>query len=76
MPTSLVDVLDSAVKIGLGALISGIATYSVTRLRYRQEARQSIDKRRHELIEKAAADLEEFNEFSTVNASAAHHCVM
>ena len=64
MPTSIIDVLDSAVKIGIGALISGIATYSVTRLRYRQDAQQNINTRRREIIEKAAENLETFNEFS------------
>jgi len=64
MTASLIDVLDSAVKIGIGALISGIATYSVTRLKYREEARQHIDTRKREIMEKAAENLETFNEFS------------
>lgn len=64
MPTSLIDVLDSAVKIGIGALISGFATYSVTKLKYRQEVRKNIDTRRHEILEKAAENLETFNESS------------
>jgi len=64
MPTTSLDVLDSAVKIGLGALISGIATYSVTKLQYRQGAQQNITTRKREIIEEAAENLERFNEFS------------
>ena len=64
MPTSILDILDSAVKIGLGALISGVATYSVTRLRYSQEAKQKISTRKREIIEDAAEAIEKFNEFS------------
>jgi len=64
VPTSLIDVLDSAVKIGLGALISGFATYSVTRLKYRQEVQQNIRTRRREIIEEASEHMEKFNEYS------------
>jgi hypothetical protein len=39
--TSLVDVLDSAVKIGLGAVISGVATYIMARVGARHELAKS-----------------------------------
>ncbi|MCW8891513.1 MAG: hypothetical protein OQL20_12710 [Sedimenticola sp.] len=37
MPTEWVDIVDTAVKIGLGGLVSGIATYHVTKLKNRSD---------------------------------------
>lgn len=58
MATELLDIVDTAVKIGLGALISGVATYSVTNLKHKAEAAQESTKRRRELLVSAldAAD--------------------
>lgn len=44
MPTQILDIVDTAVKIGLGALISGIATYHVTKLSQKSAAQKEREK--------------------------------
>jgi hypothetical protein len=61
MPTEILDIVDTAVKIGLGALISGIATYGVTKLNHDKEIVKSKLKRQRELLEEIAAQTEEFS---------------
>jgi hypothetical protein len=56
-----IDVLDTAVKIGLGALISGAASYWQANLKDKSERKNKFDNRRHELLEKIASQVEEFN---------------
>lgn len=50
MPLELLDVIDTAVKVGLGAAISGIATYQVTRLNHKSDKNKELAKRRVELL--------------------------
>jgi len=40
MPQSLIDVLDTALKIGLGATIAGLITYRITKLNLAGELRR------------------------------------
>ena len=54
------QILDTAVKIGLGALISGIATYFLTRSAHREEARSERRKRRYDAVERVADLVEDF----------------
>ena len=50
--TTLIDVLDTSVKIGLGALISGLATYWVTRSKNKHELKIiHLEDKRHLLRE-------------------------
>jgi hypothetical protein len=51
MPVDVLTIVDSAVKIGLGALISGVATYYVTRLKDTAESTREYSRRKWELIE-------------------------
>ena len=37
MEMSYLEILDTAIKIGLGALISGVTTWKVTRLQHKNE---------------------------------------
>jgi hypothetical protein len=58
------EVVDTAVKIGLGALISGLATYWVTKLNHDKELEKQTIRRRRELLEQIAAGVEQFwNEY-------------
>ena len=54
------QVVDSAVKIGLGALISGIATYWVTKLNHSKEIEKQAILRKKDLIEKISQEFEYF----------------
>lgn len=50
MPTEL-EILDSAIKIGLGALIGGITTYWTTKLNHTRELDKTRIVRRREIFE-------------------------
>ena len=65
MPASWLDIADTAIKIGLGALISGIATYSVTRLNHAHEVSKDYRAQARQLLEQVATQAEE-----------ASHCAM
>lgn len=55
------EVVDSAVKIGLGAFITAVATIAVTLLHGRHERKTEIRKRRFDLIERLAGDFEQIH---------------
>jgi hypothetical protein len=57
--TTALEIIDSAVKIGLGALVSGVATYLVTRKNHEHELRKTAREDRRTLIRSAARLLEE-----------------
>lgn len=58
--TTIVDVVDSAVKIGLGAAISGLATYVTMSAKSSQEIHRETIRRDREIIEEAAEQTERF----------------
>lgn len=58
---TLIDVLDTAVKIGLGAAISGIAAYWHTKQKDRSDSAKEYEKRHRALLEQVAEQLEEAN---------------
>lgn len=65
--TTLIEVLDTAIKIGLGALISGVVTYWVTQANYKNTLRKEAAEGKRktireiaELIEESASLLNEF----------------
>ena len=60
MATEVLDVVDTAVKIGLGALISGVATYYVTKLKDAEEVAQDNRRRRLEFIANGLDAAEEY----------------
>lgn len=66
MPKEIIDVIDTAVKIGLGALISGVATYYVTVLNHNKETEKDFDRRKKEIIEAIAEDVETFSNAALV----------
>lgn len=60
MTTEYIDIIDTAVKIGLGALISGLATYYVTRLNHKKELERESRIRKLNIIEEAAKHIDEY----------------
>ena len=58
--TTLIDVVDSAVKIGLGAAISGLATYVTVVSKYKQDIQLETLRREREILEEAAEYTEHF----------------
>ena len=58
MPTAF-EIVDSAVKIGLGAFISAIATYFVTAKNHAHEIRKTAREDKRELLRSIAKTLEE-----------------
>lgn len=55
------DIIDTAVKIGFGALISGATAYVITRLKYRSDLNKELLSRRQVLLERVANQVEELN---------------
>ena len=60
MTTSWIDIADTAVKIGLGALISGLTSYYLTRLKFDKEAKNEIQIRKLNTIEEIAKHVDAY----------------
>jgi hypothetical protein len=64
-------VIDTAVKIGLGALISGLATYWVTRAKSKHDISKLLLEDKTKILREIAENLEEstafLNDFRIVN---------
>jgi hypothetical protein len=56
-----IDVVDSAVKIGLGALIAGVFSFITTRVTYERGARSEYARRRRDMLEKVIEMLNGFD---------------
>jgi hypothetical protein len=54
------DLADTAVKIGLGALITGVATYLNSKLGFKRDAAKTYSTRRRELLENIGEQIEGF----------------
>lgn len=61
MGPEVFSIIDTAVKIGLGALISGVATYRVTKLNHDRDAEKIVATRKREIIEQVAGQTEVFS---------------
>jgi len=59
--TTIIEVIDRAVLVGLGALISGVATYVVTKSVHFHERKTQTLEKRQELIEKACIEIESYS---------------
>lgn len=57
-----IDVIDSAVKIGLGALISGLATYWLAKVNYDKTIQKERAQRKRELLEGIAQEVASFDQ--------------
>ena len=60
MSLEIIDVIDSAVKIGLGALISGVTTYSVTKFKHKSDIDKYLFNKKYETVEEIALLAEEY----------------
>ena len=60
MPKEWVDVVDTAVKIGLGSLITGIFTYIGIKFSHKSERSKFMLEHKTKLLEQVADDIEEF----------------
>ncbi|ANG62811.1 hypothetical protein A8C75_10155 [Marinobacterium aestuarii] len=58
---TILDVVDTAVKIGIGALISGVSTYWVTKLKNSADAEKEYRQRYRSILEEVADNLESVN---------------
>jgi hypothetical protein len=58
--TTPIEVVDSAVKIGLGALLSGVGAFTVARMNHSREIEKERLRRRRELYETVAEQVETF----------------
>jgi len=59
--TTIIDVLDTAVKIGLGALISATATYLHSKYKDKADSAKEYEKRHRSLLEQVAEQAEQLN---------------
>ncbi|AVG15780.1 hypothetical protein CFN79_07835 [Chromobacterium vaccinii] len=55
-----VDVVDSAVKIGLGALIASVSSMLLAKQNHARDLEKEVRKRNRELLEEVAEQVEEF----------------
>lgn len=62
MATELIDVIDTAVKIGLGGLITGIATFGVSTLQHRNEKIKVKHERECALLGELALNFEKIDD--------------
>lgn len=60
MPKEILDVLDTAVKIGLGATISGLTAFFVGRSNHKNEKNKFLLEHRLQTIESATEGFEEY----------------
>lgn len=60
--TTWIEIVDTAVKIGFGAMISGFATYWITSINHKNEISKERRKRRRELLEDVVEQVEIFSD--------------
>lgn len=75
MPTTAIEVIDTAIKIGLGGTIGFISTYVVTKLNHRHDARKDITKRHYDALEQVAAHIEEYSHIALKYWALVTECV-
>ena len=51
---TVLDIIDTAVKIGLGAIISGVATYIVSHQKHRSELKSEVRERKTQLLKECS----------------------
>ena len=61
MPITALDVIDSAVKIGLGAALSGIGALTLAHINRKHETTKELSSRRRQLLEIIAEQVESFS---------------
>ncbi|HAT1544954.1 MULTISPECIES: hypothetical protein [Aeromonas] len=66
MAVTYLEILDTTIKIGLGALISGITTWRITKLQHRNDDEKQRKIRRFENLEHVAEQVEYFSHHSMI----------
>ncbi|ATI48417.1 TPA: hypothetical protein I7203_21585 [Vibrio vulnificus] len=66
MAITYMEILDTAVKIGLGALISGATTWKITQLQHKNDDEKQRRARKLESLESVAEQVEVFSHHSMV----------
>ncbi|EPM6352512.1 hypothetical protein CGG83_10785 [Vibrio parahaemolyticus] len=66
MAITYMEILDTAVKIGLGALISGVTTWKITQLQHKNDDEKQRRIRKLESLESVAEQVEVFSHDSMV----------
>ncbi|HGS4606460.1 TPA: hypothetical protein ACMDPE_003511 [Vibrio cholerae] len=61
MAITYLEILDTTVKIGLGALISGVTTWKITQLQHRNDDEKQRRTRKMESLESVAEQVEVFS---------------
>ena len=66
MPKDALDIIDTAVKIGLGALISGVTTYMITHKNHSNELSKESREKKSSILEFSVENIEPyFNAFES-----------
>ena len=65
MTIEWIDIVDTTVKIGLGALISGVATYKVASLNHKKDVEKNLINKKIDIIEEITELAEEYFYFFT-----------
>lgn len=65
MPTTYLEIIDTGVKIGLGALISGVSTYFITTSKNKHEITKELNRRELNTIENSSSQINMY--FSSLN---------
>ena len=60
MPKDTLDIIDTAVKIGLGAIISGFSTYFITSKNQSVEKSNKLIEKRGEILEYSIENIEQY----------------
>ena len=60
MPKDIIEVIDTAVKIGLGALISGVTTYIVTNKSHRNTKEKLLIEKKVNILEYSVESIEPY----------------
>ncbi|MFA0681846.1 hypothetical protein AB4572_15765 [Vibrio splendidus] len=66
MAISYLEIIDTAVKIGLGALISGVATWKVTKLQHKNDNEKLRRTHKLESLESVAEQVEIFSHYAMI----------
>lgn len=67
------EIIDTAIKVGLGALISGCTTYFVTARSHTDEMRKSMANNKKEFLKEIAINLEQSSSIANECNSAFYH---
>ncbi|TLU61221.1 hypothetical protein FE810_15480 [Thalassotalea litorea] len=68
MATTKLEIIDTAIKIGLGSHLAMVGTFLVTRLNHQNELRKESRKRFYDSLEGVSSNIEEITHISLCNS--------